>query len=38
MDEIVRVTAKKIDDLQAVITLCKNAALDFPLQFSNMKS
>ena len=38
MDDTVRVTAKKIDDLQEVISLCKNAGLDFPLQFTNMKS
>ncbi|RXK86344.1 YajQ family cyclic di-GMP-binding protein [Filimonas effusa] len=38
MDEIVRVTGKKIDDLQEVIALCKGANLNFPLQFVNMKS
>lgn len=38
MDNIVRVTAKKIDDLQAVIQHCKNADVGFPLQFENMKS
>jgi len=38
MDEIVRVTAKKIDDLQEVIALCRNGGLGFPLQFTNMKS
>lgn len=38
MDDIIRVTAKKIDDLQDVIQLCKNSALDIPLQFTNMKS
>ena len=38
MDDIVRVTAKKIDDLQAVISSLKAAGLDFPLQFQNMKS
>ncbi len=36
--EEVRVTGKKIDDLQAVIALLKNAELDVPLQFVNMKS
>jgi len=36
-DEQVRVTAPKIDDLQAVITLVKQAELDFPTQFVNMK-
>jgi hypothetical protein len=38
MDDIIRVTAKKIDDLQAVIQLCKTGGLDLPLQFINMKS
>lgn len=38
MDDIIRVTAKKIDDLQEVIQLCKTSVLDLPLQFTNMKS
>jgi len=38
MDDIIRVTAKKIDELQAAITSCKQANLPFPLQFTNMKS
>lgn len=38
MDDIVRVTGKKIDDLQDVIALCKNSSLGLPLQFINMKS
>jgi len=38
MDETIRVTAKKIDDLQSVIQLCKSSNLDLPLQFINMKS
>jgi len=38
MDEIVRVSGKKIDDLQAGMALCKNGGLNFPLQFTNMKS
>ncbi len=38
MDDIVRVTGKKIDDLQSVIALCRNADLKVPLQFVNMKS
>lgn len=38
MDNIVRVTGKKIDDLQAVMTKCRTAGLGFPLQFDNMKS
>lgn len=36
-DEQVRVQAPKIDDLQAVIKLVKDAELDFPTQFVNMK-
>lgn len=38
MDDVVRVTGKKIDDLQSVIAACKQANLAFPLQFVNMKS
>ncbi|MEY3152130.1 MAG: hypothetical protein RLZZ333_727 [Bacteroidota bacterium] len=38
MDEIIRVTGKKIDDLQEVIQACKSANFDFPLQFENMRS
>jgi uncharacterized protein YajQ (UPF0234 family) len=38
MDDIVRVTGKKIDDLQEVIALCRNGNLGMPLQFTNMKS
>lgn len=38
MDDIVRVTGKKIDDLQDVIQLCKGGNLGIPLQFVNMKS
>ena len=38
MDDIIRVTGKKIDDLQAVISACKSANLDFPLQFENMRN
>ncbi|MBS4033907.1 MAG: YajQ family cyclic di-GMP-binding protein [Ignavibacterium sp.] len=36
-DEQVRVTAPKIDDLQTVIKMVKEAELDFPTQFVNMK-
>lgn len=36
-DEQIRVTAPKIDDLQSVIKLVKEAELDFPTQFVNMK-
>lgn len=38
MDDQVRVTAKKIDDLQAVITLCRGSDFDQPLQFINMRN
>ncbi len=38
MDDIVRVTGKKIDDLQAVIAKCRSAELGIPLQFVNMKN
>ncbi len=37
MDEIIRVSAKKIDDLQAVIALCRRGDYEVPLQFINMK-
>lgn len=37
-DEQVRVTGKKIDDLQTVIEMLKGAKLDVPLQYVNMKS
>ncbi|PTN32324.1 YajQ family cyclic di-GMP-binding protein [Desulfonatronum sp. SC1] len=37
-DEQVRVTGKKIDDLQAVIKLLDDQELDVPLQHVNMKS
>lgn len=36
-DDTVRVTGKKIDDLQSVIQLCRSSNLDIPLQFVNMK-
>ncbi|HMQ75788.1 MAG TPA: YajQ family cyclic di-GMP-binding protein [Flavobacteriales bacterium] len=38
MDDMIRVTGKKIDDLQAVISLCKGEDFEVPLQFENMKS
>ena len=38
MDDMVRVTAKKIDDLQAVIQDLRNNDLGLPLQFENMRS
>jgi len=37
-DDLVRVTGKKIDDLQAIIQLCKGANLGIPLQYVNMRS
>ncbi|WP_298707250.1 YajQ family cyclic di-GMP-binding protein [Chitinophaga sp.] len=38
MDDIVRVTGKKIDDLQDVIQKCREANLGIALQYVNMKS
>jgi uncharacterized protein YajQ (UPF0234 family) len=38
MDDQVRVTAKKIDDLQAVISLCRAEDFEQPLQFINMRN
>lgn len=38
MDDIVRVTGKKIDDLQEVIALLRGSDLGIPLQYVNMKS
>jgi cyclic-di-GMP-binding protein len=38
MDEMIRVTGKKIDDLQAVMALCRSNDFEIPLQFENMKS
>jgi uncharacterized protein YajQ (UPF0234 family) len=37
-DDKVRVTGKKIDDLQAVMALLRAENLDVPIQFDNMKS
>ena len=36
-DDQVRITGKKIDDLQAVIQLCRGASLGIPLQYVNMR-
>lgn len=36
-DDLVRVTGKKIDDLQAVIQLCRTADMGLPLQYINMR-
>lgn len=38
MDDLVRVTGKKLDDLQAVIKLCQENSPGVPLQFINMRS
>ncbi|MCH8567749.1 MAG: YajQ family cyclic di-GMP-binding protein [Balneolales bacterium] len=37
-DDKVRVTGKKIDDLQEVMQLLRGAEVEIPLQFNNMKS
>jgi uncharacterized protein YajQ (UPF0234 family) len=37
MDDQIRVSAKKIDDLQATIALVRNGNFELPLQFVNMK-
>lgn len=37
-DDLVRVTGKKIDDLQAVIQASKSWGLEIPLQVENMRS
>src|ERR1700712_2073231 len=38
MDDLVRVTGKKLDDLQEVMQLCRTSSLGIPLQFDNMRS
>lgn len=38
MDDLVRVTGKKIDDLQTVIQASKGWSLGIPLQYENMRS
>jgi len=38
MDDLIRVTGKKIDDLQVVIALCRKSDFGQPLQYINMKS
>lgn len=38
MDDVIRVTGKKIDDLQDVIALCRTSDFNIPLQYVNMKS
>lgn len=37
-DNLVRVNGKKIDDLQAIIQLCRSSNLGIPLQYENMRS
>lgn len=38
MDDMVRVTGKKIDDLQEVIQMCRGEEFGTPLQYENMRS
>jgi len=38
MDDLVRVTGKKIDDLQSIIQTAKSWNLGIPLQYENMRS
>jgi cyclic-di-GMP-binding protein len=38
MDEQVRVTGKKLDDLQAVMAEVKRGGLDIPMQFTNYRN
>lgn len=38
MDNIIRVSGKKIDELQEVIAALRKGDFDYPLQFENMKS
>ena len=37
MDDLVRVTGKKIDDLQSVISICKSSVTSLPLQYLNFR-
>jgi uncharacterized protein YajQ (UPF0234 family) len=37
-DDLVRVTSKKIDDLQSIIQLCRSSNLGIPLQYENMRN
>jgi hypothetical protein len=37
MDDIIRVSSKSINDLQAVIAICRKGDYEVPLQFINMK-
>lgn len=38
MDEQVRVTGKKLDDLQTIISLVKKGGIELPLQFENFRN
>ena len=38
MDDLIRVTGKKLDDLQEVMAKCKAANFEVALQFDNMRS
>lgn len=38
MDDMIRVTGKKFDDLQAVMALCREKDFEIPLTFENMKN
>jgi cyclic-di-GMP-binding protein len=38
MDEQVRVSGKKIDDLQKIISVVKEASIDLPLQYENFRN
>jgi uncharacterized protein YajQ (UPF0234 family) len=38
MNDQLRVSSKKIDDLQAVISIMRNFPSDIPLQYINMRS
>lgn len=38
MDDQIRVTGKKIDDLQNVMTICRKGDYAVPVQFDNLKS
>ena len=38
MDDLVRVTGKKIDDLQSIIAICKSSVTDIPLQYLNFRN
>jgi cyclic-di-GMP-binding protein len=37
MDDVIRVSSKSINDLQAIIALCRQKSYELPLQFVNMK-